>query len=345
MWAMSLRTPRPLAVLACLPAALVVACSGPEPTGVPPTAPTPTTPPDAPGATTTPQAVAPTTGAPAEPSRSPEPSPTRDGPTVLLAAGDVAACDRDGDEATARLLDELSGTVAVLGDLAYPDGTVQQLRDCYAPTWGRHGERTRPALGNHDYGSGSADPYFDHFGPAAGPRGEGYYGYDLDDDWHAVVLNTNCWAVGGCGPGSAQYRWLDEDLAAHADQHVVAYAHHPRFSSGNHGSNDDLADVFSLLHQHGVALFLAGHDHHYERFEPVDASGAPDPDGVRQFVVGTGGYVLYALGDPLPTTEARTNETFGVLELELLPDRYRWRFHPTRPDGLRDHGVTRLGRP
>lgn len=263
-------------------------------------------------------------------------------PAVLLAAGDIAACDADGDEATARLLDARSGVVAALGDLAYPDGTMTQLRECYGPTWGRHRERTRPAPGNHDYRTDDGEPYYDYFGPAAGPPGRGYYSYELGPDWHGVVLNTNCAAAGGCAAGSAQHQWLAEDLAAHDDRHVVAYGHHPRFSSGRHGPTDELADLFALLHRSGVALYLAGHDHHYERFQPVDARGEPDPGGVRQFVVGTGGKSLYDVGAAWPTTQARTNETFGVLQLELLPDRYRWRFHSARPDGFRDAGETRL---
>lgn len=316
---------------ASLTATLVVACTTPSAPDRPLAAtPTPTA-----GAT------APTEPPTSDESREPTPSTTTEEPVVLLAAGDIAACDRDGDEATARLLDERPGVVAALGDLAYPDGTSEQLQACYGPTWGRHRDRTRPALGNHDLHTGDA-PWFDYFGSAGGPRRTGYYAYDLGDHWRAVVLNTNCWAVGGCGPGSAQYEWLQAELVAHADRHVVAYGHHPRWSSGHHGSNAFLADMFGVLDRAGVALYLAGHDHHYERFEPVDEFGTPDPDGVRQFVAGTGGYVLYALGRPLPTTEVRTNASFGILELQLLPDRYRWRFHPTEPDAPGDRGETRV---
>lgn len=263
-------------------------------------------------------------------------------PARLLAAGDIATCGTHGHEATARLLDGRPGVVAPLGDLAYPDGTATQLRECYDPTWGRHRERTRPAPGNHDYHTSDGDPYYDYFGAAAGPHGRGYYSYELNPDWHAVVLNTNCGALGGCGVESAQYQWLAEDLAAHDDQHVLVYGHHPRFSSGRHGPTEELDDIFSLLHRSGVALYLAAHDHHYERLEPVDPQGEPDPDGVRQFVVGTGGKTRYDLEPALPTTQARTNETYGVLALELLEDEYRWRFHPTDPDGLDDAGETPL---
>jgi hypothetical protein len=94
---------------------------------------------------------------------------------VLLAAGDIGDCTSSGDEATAALLDGVRGTVAALGDIAYPNGTAANFRDCYAPSWGRHKARTRPAVGNHEYKTAGAIPYFDYFGAAAGPRGKGWY--------------------------------------------------------------------------------------------------------------------------------------------------------------------------
>ena len=41
---------------------------------------------------------------------------------VVVAAGDIAACDSSGDEATAELLGGIDGTVLTLGDAAYPRG-------------------------------------------------------------------------------------------------------------------------------------------------------------------------------------------------------------------------------
>jgi hypothetical protein len=61
---------------------------------------------------------------------------------TLLAAGDIASCSSNGDEATAKLLDGLAGTVVTLGDNAYESGTASEFTDCYDPTWG-------PAEGPH----------------------------------------------------------------------------------------------------------------------------------------------------------------------------------------------------
>lgn len=259
---------------------------------------------------------------------------------MLVGAGDIAWCGGDGDTGTAALLDGIPGTVATFGDNAYPSGTPREFADCYEPTWGRHLGRTRPAPGNHDYQTPGAAGYFSYFGAAAGDPDRGYYSYELGPAWHAVALNSNCWAVGGCGRGSPQARWLEEDLAAAGDRHVVAYWHHPPFSSGQHGGSDATAALVRILYEHGAEIVLTAHDHTYERFAPMDPAGRPDPRGIRHFVVGTGGRSLYSFGQALPTTEARANSTYGVLVLRLEPDRYTWEFVPASDGGFTDSGAT-----
>lgn len=127
-----------------------------------------------------------------------------------------------------------------LGDNQYLDGSLADFLKSYGPSWGRVRGRTRPAVGNHDYRSPGASGYFDYFngigagdGPA-GPRGLGYYSFDLGR-WHLVALNSNCGQV-GCAAGSAQERWLRHDLARARSRCTLAYWHHPRFSSGTHGA-------------------------------------------------------------------------------------------------------------
>ena len=153
-----------------------------------------------------------------------------------------------------------------------------------------------------------------------------------------IALNSNCDAV-GCGKGSEQVRWLRAELAARPARCTLAYYHHPRFSSGfEHGSDDDVAAIWAALVAGGADLVLSGHEHNYERFGPLDAAGRPDPDGTRQFVVGTGGAPGYAFGDPLPGSEARDDDTVGVLQLTLREGGYRWRFVPVGAGGFTDAG-------
>ncbi|MCG8348806.1 MAG: hypothetical protein MI924_13630, partial [Chloroflexales bacterium] len=108
---------------------------------------------------------------------------------VFVGAGDIADCRSRGDEATAKLLDSIDGTVFILGDNACNSGTSSELRNCYDPTWGRHAAQTWPSAENHDYRSRDARPYYDYFGDRAGQRGKGYYSYNLGV-WHIVVLNS-----------------------------------------------------------------------------------------------------------------------------------------------------------
>jgi len=254
-------------------------------------------------------------------------------PEVLVGAGDIASCESDGDEATAAMLDGLEGTVFTLGDNAYPDGTAQDFARCYAPSWGRHRQRTRPAVGNHEYHSAQAGPYFDYFGSAAGEPGKGYYSYDLGA-WHVVVLNSQV----ELGAGSEQEQWLRADLKANTRKCTLAYWHRPLFSSGPERETLGLQSLWEALYEAGAEVVLGGHDHYYERFAPQTPEGREDKErGIRQFVVGTGGMVHYDFTEPLEHSEVRLREVFGLLKLTLEDGGYAWEFL-TVGGGVADQG-------
>ncbi len=260
---------------------------------------------------------------------------------VILAAGDIASCDTEADEATAELLGATEGTVLALGDEAYPRGTAREFEECYDPSWGRFKGRTRPVPGNHEYYTEGARGYFGYFGEAAGDPEEGYYSYDLGS-WHVVALNSNCEEV-RCGPGSPQRRWLEEDLAANGQARcTLAYMHHPRFSSGEkHGSTDGgVQRLWEALYEANTDVVLSAHEHNYERFSAQDPQGRADPErGIRQFVVGTGGAAEnYAIDRPIENSEAHADRTDGVLEVKLQPGGYEWRFVAVEGAGFVDSG-------
>jgi acid phosphatase type 7 len=289
--------------------------------------------------TLTPAPNAPATTATSAPEAIPVTLVTPEDP-VLVGAGDIAACDSDGDEKTAVLLDNIPGTVFTLGDNAYPDGTREQFAKCYEPTWGRHKARTRPAAGNHDYQTRGASGYFDYFGSAAGDRDKGYYSYELGR-WHVVVINSNCRQIGGCHEGSPQENWLRADLASHRGPCTVAMWHHPRFSSAEHGNDPSMRDIWKTLQDKGVDLVLAGHDHDYERFGPQDADGNADENGIRSIVAGTGGRSFYPFGRIQPNSIVRHTGTPGVLKLTLRPDSYDWEFVPAAGSTFTDTGTAK----
>jgi hypothetical protein len=258
---------------------------------------------------------------------------------TLLAAGDIASCASQGDEATAALLDARpNAVIATLGDNVYENGTAAEFANCYDPTWGRSKGRTHPALGNHEYGVFRAGGYYAAFGAAAGEPPLGWYSYDLAT-WHIIVLNSNCDVV-GCALGGTQERWLREDMGLHPALCTLAVWHHPRWSSGStHGPNAAVGPLYTALHDAGVDVLLTGHEHNYERFQPLDPAGQFDPArGVREFVVGTGGRSHYPFGPPAPGSEVRNDNTFGVLALTLRPNSYQWQFVPEAGKTFTDSG-------
>jgi acid phosphatase type 7 len=261
---------------------------------------------------------------------------------VLLAAGDIAECNQQGDEATAEILARFpDATIQTLGDNAYQEGTLANFDECYAPSWGRFKDRTQAATGNHDHSTKDAQGYSDYFGSRGGPHDKYYYSYDLGP-WHVVVLNSDCWRIGGCELDDPQIEWLRRDLEAHAAFCTLAVAHRPPFSSGRYGDPEDTERVrplWRVLYEEEVDVFLAAHEHSYERFAPMNVQGERDDRGVRLIVVGTGGGNLRGFEyDPLPTTEARNDDTWGVLKLTLRPGRYDWEFLPVEGKTFTDSG-------
>jgi hypothetical protein len=260
-------------------------------------------------------------------------------PAVLVGAGDIADCtDLTGAEATAKLLDQIPGTVFAAGDLAYPDGSKENFA-CYDKTWGRAKARTRPAPGNHEFHSTGAAYYFTYFGPAAGDPKNGYYTYELGG-WHIIVLNSECKEVGGCEAGSRQEKWLRADLASHPVACTLAYWHKPLFSSGDkHGNDPDMKAFWQALYEANADVVINGHDHDYERFGPQTPDAAADSArGIREFVVGTGGKNHRPFGSPKPNSEVRNADTFGVLKITLKPKGYDWQFIPEAGKTFTDSG-------
>src|SRR6266403_2893628 len=258
---------------------------------------------------------------------------------VLVGAGDIADCtDLSGAEATAKLLEQIPGTVMAVGDLAYPDGSKKNFA-CYDKTWGRVKTRTRPAPGNHEFHAAGSRPYFDYFGAAAGPKG-GYYSYELGT-WHIVVLNSECEDIGGCDPGSREVRWLHADLAAHPAACTLAYWHKPLFSSGSaHGNDPEMKPLWQALYDANAEVVVNGHDHNYERFAPQNPDVESDAaHGIREFVVGTGGKNHRPVVLAKPNSESRNADAYGVLKLTLRAGAYDWQFIPEAGKSFTDSGT------
>src|SRR5688572_278514 len=263
------------------------------------------------------------------------PPPPPGGSVVFVGSGDIGDCGRSGKEETAKLLDAIPGTVYTTGDNAYPDGTDADFANCYDASWGRHKARTMPTPGNHDYHTSGASGYYKYYGANAGPAGRGYYSFDLGE-WHIISLNSNV----SMSSTSAQMTWLKADLAANPKACVLAYWHHPRFSSGDHGNNSSTQPLYQALYDANADVILTGHDHSYERFAPQTPTGVADPvRGIRQFVIGTGGRSFYSFGTIKPNSEVRNTGTWGVVKFTLYADRYDWEFIPVAGKTFTDKGT------
>ena len=265
----------------------------------------------------------------------PTPTPTPTPPVittteVFVGAGDIGWCGSPGTPMTANMAEAqvAGGYVFTTGDNAYFQGTKQNFDECYDPFWGRFKSRTLPSPGNHEYESPGAIPYFEYFGTNAGPAFRGYYGFDIGS-WYAISLNSNI----AVGANSAQGLWLRAELAEHRNQCIVAYWHHPLFSSSQNGDTPAMREFWRLLYDAGADVIINGHDHVYEKFARQDPDGRRDPArGIQQFTVGTGGAQLYAFTNIKANSEVRI-ASYGVLKLLLKPGGYTWDFLPVSGRG------------
>jgi hypothetical protein len=291
------------------------------------------------------------------------------GPPTIVAAGDIA-CDPTSPNfkngagtphsckqvAVSDLAMRLHPTAALtLGDTAYECGDPIAFTQSFAPSWGRMKPIIHPAIGNHEYGNAchrnDPSPYFSYFGAAAGKKG--WYSYDVGS-WHFIVLNSECHyggsssspnQVGGCDAPSPQAAWLRHDLATHHARCTLAYWHEPRFSSGEHGDALQMGYLWNLLAAAHVDVVLSGHNHNWERFDPIGVTPENqtqpnlDPNGIREFVVGTGGRSVYPItAAPLQGEQFRNDKELGVLSLSLQPAGYRWQFHSIFTGTVLDEG-------
>lgn len=248
--------------------------------------------------------------------------------TSITAAGDISNAPGGPrhDRLTADLIRRWNPTaVLALGDVQYEAGELGNFQQAYDRSWGAFKAKTHPSVGNHEYlGGDGAAGYFDYFGAAAGPRGLGYYSFDLGP-WHVVALNSSCAMVpdGGCGHGSAQWAWLKQDLAAHRTRCALAFFHAPyRASTAEHGGSPELAHLWAQLVAGGVDMVLNGHNHIYERLQPMRTTGVVDVAGAPWTIVaGTGGRSIDPVSRVHPSSVHRLRR-YGVYRLLMYPDHW-----------------------
>lgn len=242
-------------------------------------------------------------------------TPAPGAPLVLAAAGDGAGGE-PGETSTVGLISSWNPNMFLyLGDV-YESGQPMEFDNWYGPqgatgTYGQFRNITNPTVGNYEYTGGLAPGYFWYWNNIPN-----YYSFNAGG-WHIISLNSTS-QYGGTATNSAQYQWLQGDLAANASKAcTIVYYHHPLYNTGPEGSTTSLQPIWQLLAQNKVTMVLNGHDHSYQRFSPIDGSGAVSATGVTEFIVGSGGHGHQGLTTPDPKLAAADYTNFGALKLSL----------------------------
>ena len=254
----------------------------------------------------------------------------------VVAVGDIAGCDTQGDEVVSSMLDTIPGPILALGDIVYLEGSIENYTACFHPSWGRHKPRILPSPGNHDYSAGTLAGYIAYFGDSFAPAGRAYYSRNIGA-WHVISLDSEA----DVSAGSPQETWLRADLAANPARCTLAFFHRPRFTSGDHLSDPRMQPLWQALYDAGADLVLNGHEHDYQRFAPQTPAGQLDlARGLREFVVGTGGFSAENTfpGNQIANSEFRRGGVLGILKLTLSSRSYSWEFQSTT-EGVIDQGA------
>jgi predicted phosphodiesterase len=191
--------------------------------------------------------------------------------------------------------------VVMAGDNIYTNGEMEKIgiafEQPYAALLKQH-VKFRACLGNHDIRSDN------------GIHQLQYPGYNMDDrnytyraenaQFFVLDTNTNNW--------KAQLAWLEQQLKESQAQVKVVYGHHPAYSSGVYGTDDVMvARLSPLFQRYGVQLYINGHEHNYERTNPID--------GTTYLITGHGGAHLRRVDKSDLTAFAVSRHGFSSVEI------------------------------
>ena len=272
------------------------------------------------------------------------------GPVSLIGGGDQHSTGTNQSHRTGEIIKGMldrdpTAWAFANGDLV-PTGTEQEYAQGYDVAWGSFLSRTFTTMGNHDIiADPSGNNYFDYVGNRGGPRGKGYYAVTLGA-WRCYFLNSQM-------VRAEQAAWLAADLPHWENYHIMAMWHIPHFASPcEHTGGKSMAwpgdngtgQFWQALQDHRAEFVIGGHVHRWERFPRMirnsskPEQGTLSSQGIRQFVVGTGGVVpMPPFAQRHPYVE-RIVPVRGVAKFTLRSDRYEWKF--TDLDGtVRDSGI------
>ncbi len=244
-------------------------------------------------------------------------SATCTGTTTLAVIGDFGDAGQPEKDVATLVNSWNVDYVLTTGDDNYPNGEASTIDEnigqyyrqyigSYSGSYGPGTTENRffPVPGNHDWNTGTLQPYLDYF---TLPGNERYYDVTLGPV-HLFALDSDTNEPDGRTASSLQASWLQTQMTNSSAPWKLVTLHHPPYSSSSvHGSNPFLQWPFA---DWGATAVLAGHDHTYERIHQ---------DGILYFVNGLGGRSIYSLGDPVPGSVVRYNLDYGAMRLEASP--------------------------
>jgi chitodextrinase len=238
-------------------------------------------------------------------------------PFTVAAVGDGAGGETTETDVTNMINGWNPNLMFYLGDV-YENGSPTEFYNWYGPEsgtfYGRFRSITDPVVGNHEYNElrdGTAPGYFDYWDNI--PH---YYSLN-SHGWHVIAIDSTGF-FRQTSTSSPQYQWLQNDLETNTQPCTLAMWHEPLYNIGDEGPMPSMAKIWSLLASHGVDLVLNGHDHTYQRWQPLDGAGNPDPNGVTEFISGAGGHAIQEFVTEDSRVAARASQ-YGALKLQLNP--------------------------
>jgi len=237
-------------------------------------------------------------------------------PFVVGVAGDGAGGDPTEADVVKLISSWNPNLFLYLGDV-YESGTTAEMFNWYGSSefFGRFKAITDPTVGNHEYLTGNDSAYEYYWDNVPD-----YYSFNTAG-WHFISLNSNSPRM-PVSATSAEYKWLQADLAADSSKCTAVFYHQPYLSIGKEGGRPALVDLWKLMAQYHVTLILNGHDHEYQRWVPLNGDGQPSPTGITQLVTGSGGHSI----TPFVSSDSRVavkysdgKATYGAMRLVLNP--------------------------
>ena len=210
--------------------------------------------------------------------------------TLFAVIGDFGYGGLDEGAVSAMVRSWEPEFITTTGDNNLPSGSpstidahiglyYQEFIGNYVGIYGPGAETNRffPSLGNHEWDGGNAAPHLLYF---TLPGNERYFDF-VRGSVHFFVIDSDTHEPDGTSSTSVQGQWLQEALASSTSPFQVVYFHHPPYSAGMHGNTTRMQWPFD---EWGADIWLAGHDHTYERVE--------EESGITGMVNGSGGVPL-----------------------------------------------------